>query len=114
VLITHHAIQRFQKRVAPISAVEAARSISAAAAHARVRTTPRRWMLVAPEPGLLFLYPASLPGVCLLVRDGTVITVFERSQCRRWTQDLSPGGRRHGRTGAYQRPCPGKPLGEAA
>lgn len=114
VLVTQHAIERFQKRVAPISTTEAARRLSEAAGHARVRATPRRWTPVVPGPGLLFLYPASLPGVCLLVRAGTVITVLERSHCRRWTAGRTPGGRRNGRTGAYERPCPGKPFEEAA
>ena len=81
---TRHAIQRFQQRVAPVSTAEAARRIRAAAATARVRPTPRWWTPVAPAPGLLFLYPASLPGVCFLVRAGAVVTVFERGHCRSW------------------------------
>lgn len=101
---TQHAIMRFQQRVAPVSAAEAARRICAAAARAKARPTPRWWTPIAPKPGLLFLYPASLPGVCLLVRNGAVITVFERSQCRSWA--AGPIDRSTSKPVAYRRTPP--------
>ena len=105
---TRHAVERFQQRVAPVTTAEAARRIRSAAAHARVRPTPRWWTPAAPAPGLLFLYPADLPGVCLLVREGAVVTVFERGECRDWenTGDLDSQGTR--RTAPYCRPAPGQ------
>ena len=111
---TRHAIQRFQERVAPVGTAEAARRIREAAAHARVRATPRWWTPVAPAPGLTFLYPASLPGVCLLAREGAVVSVYERSQCRQWEQGGPPEGRTLRRAEPYRRPCPGERLEEAA
>lgn len=110
---SRHAIQRFQQRVTPVSTAEAARRIQDAAAQARVRATPRWWTPVAPAAGLLFLYPSSLPGVCFLVREGVVMTVYERSQCLMWEHE-PPARERPGRPAAYRRPCPGQHLGEAA
>lgn len=106
---TRHAVERYQQRVAAVSAAEASRLIEAAARAARVRPTPRKWTPAAPSPGLLFMYPADLPGVCLLARDGVVLTVFERSQCRRWAagQDRLP------RRGSRDRSRPSG-LGRAA
>lgn len=112
---TRHAIERFQERIAPVTTAEAARRIRAAATTAKARSTPRWWTPVAPEPGLRFLYPADLPGVCLLVRDGAVITIFERSQCRTWDgAAVETGGRRSQRAQPYRRPAPGSDLGDAA
>ena len=107
---SRHAIQRFQQRVATVSTAEAFRRIQEAAAHARVRATPRWWTPVAPQPGIVFLYPASMPGVCLLARNGVVVTVYERSQCHTWEHDPPP----RERPAAYRRPSPGRVLGEAA
>lgn len=110
---SRHAVQRFQERVAPVTTAEAARRIREAAAHAKVRATPRWWTPVAPAPGLVFLYPASLPGVCFLARDGAVMTVYERSQCLMWKHEL-PSGQARGRSLPYRRPCPGEAFEEAA
>lgn len=99
---TRHAIQRFQERVSPVSTAEAARLIAETARTARVRPTPRWWTPVAPAPGLLFVYPSALPGVCFLVRDGAVITVFERSKCRSWQHNV-PADPGRTRGVAYQR-----------
>lgn len=85
---TRHAIERFKQRVAAVSTAEADRRIRQAAGGARARPTPRWWTPVAPAPGLTFLYPAELPGVCLLVRNGAVLTVLERAQCRSWHQGI--------------------------
>jgi hypothetical protein len=111
---TRHAIERFQQRVAPVSTAEAARRIRAAADSAKVRPTPRWWTPVAPAPGLLFLYPADLPGVCLLVRDGAVITLFERSQCRAWDNAgaVDPGSTT--RHSPYHRSSPGVNFADVA
>jgi hypothetical protein len=112
---TRHAVRRYQERVAPVSTAEAFRALAAAAATARRRSTPRWWTPVEPAPGLLYLYPASMPGVCLLVRDGAILTVFQRSQCQVWEQDQSPTGSRRGvRRRPYRRPSVGTRLDVAA
>lgn len=110
---TRHAVERYQQRVAPVSAAEASRRIRAQAATAVATRRPRPWTPAAAAPGLMFLYPRDLPGVCFLVRDGAVLTVFERSIARAWEQ----GGwepRHVRRTEPYHRPSPGSRLGEAA
>lgn len=112
---THHAAKRFQQRVAPsVTLAEAARTISNAASNAAVRTTPRWWTPVDPAPGLLFLYPASLPGVCLLARGGAIVTVFERSQCRQWNDEPIVSRHKNVRSLPYRRPSPGESFEEAA
>ena len=112
---TRHAIQRFQERVAPVSTAEAALRIREAADGATIRATPRWWTPVAPAPGLSFMYPSMLPGVCFLVRDGAVITVFERKTCRSWrTNGDDESGRRHHPATPYRRPAPGRRFEEAA
>jgi hypothetical protein len=112
---TRHAVQRFQQRVAPVSTAEAFRQLQSAATSARVRSTPRWWTPVKPAPGLLFLYPAAMPGVCLLVRDGAILTVFQRAQCLAWRHDDPP----HrpptvARRPAYHRPAVGSRYEDAA
>lgn len=111
---TRHAIERFQQRVAPVTTAEAARRIRAAADSSKVRPTPRWWTPVAPAPGLLFLYPAELPGVCLLVRDGAVITLFERSQCRAWSNAGPVEPERRTKPTPYHRSSPGATFADAA
>ena len=83
VALTAHAIGRWQERVDPhATKFDAARALSDLLAQGRRRPTPRRWTTAAPEPGLIFVYAAARPGVCALVRDGTVITVLSRALCR--------------------------------
>jgi hypothetical protein len=113
---TRHAVQRYQERVTAVSTAEAFRRLSELAAHARVRSTPRWWTPVDPAPGLSFAYPATEAGVCLLLRDGAILTVFERSQCRSWaaTRDELTTGPRARRSDPYRRPSAGTWLGDAA
>jgi hypothetical protein len=112
-VLTRHAIKRFQERVRPVSAEIAARLIRDAADRSPARPTPRWWTPVRPAPGRLFLYPATMPGVCFLVRDGAIVTVLERSQCRSWARAPRDSGARIVRR-PYQRPPPGADLLEAA
>lgn len=113
---TRHAVQRYQQRVAPVSTAEAFRRLAELASHAKVRSTPRWWTPVDPAPGLSFAYPAAEPRVCLLLRDGAILTVFERSQCRSWTaaaDELSRGDHAR-RRNPYRRPSAGSQLGDVA
>ncbi len=111
---TRHAVERYQQRVESVTTRQAFRALEAAAATACRRGTPRWWTPVAPAPGLLFLYPSELPGVCLLCRDGVILTVYERRTCRTWyVADEAPERRRH-RAAAYHRPAVGALLRDAA
>lgn len=112
---TRHAVERYQHRVAPVSTEEAFRRLTVAAATARRRSTPRWWTPVAPAPGLSFLYPASIPGVCLLVRNGAIITVYERSECQLWEKEYAhASGRQGSRRQPYRRPSAGSRLDVSA
>lgn len=107
---TRHAVRRYQERVELVSTAAAFRRLEVLAASSRIRSTPRWWTPARPAPGLSFAYPASLPGVCLLVRDGAILTVFERSQCQEWASaqtDVDPGGSVSRRRAAYRRPSTG-------
>lgn len=108
---TRHAVQRYQQRVAPVPTAEAFRRLSRLSDNSKTRATPRWWTPVKPAPGLLFAYPAEEPGVCLLLRDGAILTVFERGQCRAWaTADAmaQPAAvRRAPRRTPYHRPSVG-------
>ncbi len=111
---TRHAVQRYQQRVMPVSTREAFRALETAAATARRRATPRWWTPVEPAPGLLFLYPPAMPGVCLLCRDGVILTVFERGTCREWHAAEAQAERMRTRPTAYHRPSAGSRLLEVA
>lgn len=111
---TRHAVQRYQQRVMPVSTREAFRALETAAASARRRATPRWWTPVEPAPGLLFLYPPAMPGVCLLCRDGVILTVFERGTCRGWHAAEAQIEPMRARPTAYHRPSAGSLILEAA
>ena len=113
---TRHAVRRFQERVAPVSAAEAFRRLEELGRHSKVRATPRWWTDVAPQPGLLFGYPAELPGVCLLIKDDAIITVYERSHCRQWQAEAEAYGAGNPlhRRQAYRRPSAGSMMKDAA
>jgi hypothetical protein len=84
--VSSHAIVRYQQRVRPATTrLEALAEIREIASRARVRSRPRWWTRVAGErPGCRYLYCASRPDVCLVVRDGVVVTVFSRQACAQW------------------------------
>ena len=108
---TRHAVQRYQQRVAFVPTAEAFRRLSELASNSKTRATPRWCAPVDPAPGLLLAYPADEPGVCLLLRDGAILTVFERGLWRSWaTVDAmvqpAQGRRAHRRT-PYRRPSAG-------
>jgi len=84
--ISNHAVHRFQERVAPsISNREAVSQMRSILTTANSRSRPRWWTRVAGErPGCRYLYSASRADVCLVVREGVVVTVFSRSVCAAW------------------------------
>lgn len=111
---TRHAVQRYQQRVSAVTAREAFRALEQAACTARRRSRPRWWTPVTPAPGLLFLYPADMPGVCLLCREGAILTVFERTTCRAWHARDDHQDPKHARAAAYHRPPAGTAYEDAA
>ena len=84
--VSSHAVMRYQQRVRPTATrLEAIAEIREIASRARARSRPRRWTRVAGErPGCRYLYCASRSDVCLVVKDGVVLTVFSRQACARW------------------------------
>jgi hypothetical protein len=90
-VVSSHAITRYQQRVRPAATrLEALAEIRAIASKARVRSRPRWWTRVAGErPGCRYLYCASRPEVCLVVKDGVVLTVFSRQICAQWRAVLA-------------------------
>lgn len=62
-------------------AAETALSSFLATGHRRPR--PRHWTTARPAPGTSFVYSAAQPGVCVVLRDGTAVTVLTRWLCRR-------------------------------
>ena len=76
--LTHHAIERYQERVAPaISSAEARMALQRFVSMGRMRPTPRRWMSSErAEPGTRFVYWSRQPGVCAILLDGAVVTVI--------------------------------------
>jgi hypothetical protein len=90
--VSSHAIARYQQRVRPAATrLEALAEIREITSRARVRSRPRRWTRVAGErPGYRYLYWASRPDVCLVVKNGVVVTVFSRQACAQWRAALAP------------------------
>jgi hypothetical protein len=112
---TRHAVQRYQERVAAVSTAEAFRRLVELCDQSKIRARPRWWTPVRPAPGLTFAYPSSMPGVCLLLRNGAILTVFERSLCRAWAAaERAPAATRARQCAPYRRPSAGRNLEEAA
>jgi hypothetical protein len=90
-VVSSHAITRYQQRVRPAATrLEALSEIREIASRARVRSSPRWWTQVAGQrPGCRYLYCASRPEVCLVVKDGVVLTVFSRQVCAQWRAALA-------------------------
>ena len=85
-VITRHAIERYQQRVDRSASPRAAAvAISRILDTATSRATPRRWSrAISTAPGTRYLYSAELPGVCLVVAGGAVVTVHSRPVCAAW------------------------------
>ena len=108
VVPTHNAILRYQERVEALAFPAAERRIRELAAHSAVRSRPRWWTMTEHSEGALFFYPSAAPGVCLVVRDGLVVTVLERSL--RWTRTTRELSATRRRRPPYHRPAPGARL----
>ena len=72
-------------RAAMATPGQAIQALTTIALRGRRRPTARRWMRgTATQPGAIFVYAALVPGVCLVMRERAVITVFSRPSCRAW------------------------------
>jgi hypothetical protein len=82
--VSVHAIERWQQRVDGNASADTARiMLERFLRHGRSRSTPRRWMKdVRQTPGLRFIYSEEHPGVCVLVKGNTAMTVVTKSLCR--------------------------------
>ena len=101
--VSPHALFRYQQRVDPTAdRRQAIRAILLIESKAKARSTPRKWTRngtrVKPRPGSRYLYSADYPDICLVVRDGVVVTVFSKRVCAEWKPERSerykPAGRR--------------------
>jgi hypothetical protein len=83
-LVSAHAVERFQQRVArDDTSAQAREALKQMVLAGTLRPRPRHWTRnVAHTPGLRFLYWAELPNVCALVLDGVVVTLVTRETCR--------------------------------
>ena len=108
--ITKHALDRYAQRVdGAATTTTARRVIEEVAQTGRARPVPRRWMrTVRPAPGLAFIYSATHPGICLAVKDRTIVTVYSRSTCKSWLKAAAvseqAGRSGRGRSRARSRP----------
>src|SRR5438093_1313117 len=95
--VSAHAIERWKQRVDGNASADTARmTLERFLRHGRSRSTPRRWMKdVRQTPGLRFIYSEEHPGVCVLVKGNTALTVVTKSLCRPATQlrRVQPGRR---------------------
>lgn len=102
--ISRHAVDRWRERVETSCRPDEARqALTRFVQSGRARPTPRAWMNgVRPAPGLRFIYSADRPGICVLARDGTALTVLTKSLCR--------AGRRRRNSAARRWRCAGAPF----
>ena len=107
--VSQHAIRRYHERVdASLSAMQVATVLVLLAERALARPTPRHWMRKVTEarPGTRYLYPASHPDVCLVEREGAIVTVYSRAACRRMhdrRESVAPGRRQQTSRAARRR-----------
>lgn len=80
--ISRHAIDRYFGRVDPTADRSMAlQAIAAMLTSGTVRMTPRWWTTCRLAPGTRLVYAAVNPDVCLVVKDGTVVTLITRALC---------------------------------
>ena len=74
--VSDHAVLRYRERVEGIPRVRARRRLADLAAEAVWQDAPREWMTVVLHPGTHYGYASGRPDVCLLEREGFVVTVL--------------------------------------
>ena len=85
-IVSKHAVKRYIERVdRGADDLGATLEIMLIAASARSRSNLRWWTQIAGQrPGTRYLYSATSPGVCLVRRENTIVTVFSRGTCHQW------------------------------
>ncbi len=78
VVLTPHAVVRYRQRVEAVPHRMAVRRIECLITTARWRSRPRPRTEVVLHPGVIYGYSPRRPDVCLLVRDGVLVTVYSR------------------------------------
>ena len=78
--VTHHAVARWTERVDRQASTNEARfAISQFLCTGQRRPTPRHWMAnTKPQPSVVFVYCSKRPRVCLVIKNGVVVTVITR------------------------------------
>ena len=95
VVVSEHAVQRYQERVERVPRTRALRRVQALAAEAGWERRPRRWMTIDLQDHTFYGYPLHRPDVCLLLRYDRVVTVLSR----KYLEQVSPSrGRQVART----------------
>lgn len=82
---------RYRERVERIARVRARRRVEQLAAEAVWEYEPRDWMTVVLYPDTVYGYPPRRLDVCLLERDGFVVTVLSQRFLRQ--QESTPARR---------------------
>jgi len=86
--VSDHAVLRYRERVESLPRVRARRRLEDLAATAEWQDLPRRWTTLLLHPGTHYGYPTRRRDVCLLERDGIVVTVLSERFLR---QHARPG-----------------------
>lgn len=92
ITVTHHAALRYGQRTDQgVTLHQAVQTIRELLGAGRASPRPRRWTrLGGYKPGTRFVSSAAHPGVCLIVVDGAVVTVYSRRVCRQWRNSTGP------------------------
>lgn len=85
VVLTSHAVKRWIERVDDtLTPPQAASAVRDFLSHATLRNKPRRWMPRHAQlhgVGTRYAYCWRYPRVCIVVDDGTAITVLTKELC---------------------------------
>lgn len=93
--VSDHAVLRYRQRVERIPQVRARRRLQSLALEALWQDVPRDWMTVVLHPGTHYGYSDRRPDVCLLEREGWLVTVLsERYLRQEAAARRQAGGRR--------------------
>lgn len=90
--VSDHAVLRYRERVERVPRVRARRRLQELAEDAVWEGAPRDWMTVVLHPNTVYGYPPRRLDVCLLERDGFVVTVVSKRFLR---QQESAAARRY-------------------
>ncbi len=89
--VSNHAVLRYRQRVERIPRVRARQRLQALAEDAVWQGVPRDWMTIVLHPDTAYGYPKHRTDVCLLEREGFVVTVLSERFLR---QQINTNARR--------------------